>query len=557
MTIYESVPPPAAGAQSGPSQTAASAIAGLPSERPSASYWLHKPSQLLLGHRSTPDLPATADVVVVGSGITGAFACDALAAAGSPPDASVLLLEAREACFGATGRNGGHCQPMVYSSTPDIAAFELATFRYLQRFVADHGVPCDWRTLPGGGVHGYLDADLFALAEQLVVALRRTRPDLAAQVTVVRADGAMEDDQKGLTLESLRLRGAAGALVQQHAASLWPYQLVVWVLERLVKAAAAAAEAAPSFNLQTNTPVLRVARDGASSSTAPVWLVETARGTVRTRAVLLAMNGYASHLLPPGLADLIVPVRAQVGALVPPAPLTPAPPASPVYLNHSYVFVGHDHDLPGSDRDDYLVQQPLATPTTPAAGGHLIWGGGRQRAVGRGVGEWRDDVVEAPVAHYLRSQLAPILDVGDDPADIRELKADFEWTGIMGFSRDQHPWVGRVPLSADTTPSGLYLSGGYSGHGMTAAAMCGRAVGGMIRRDLGWDAPAASEDTLAVTLDNGESVELPRSYLLTPERIARARAACPPVAEGERAGFTVELRHLLDEMLALPAAAGN
>lgn len=30
----------------------------------------------------------------------------------------------------------------------------------------------------------------------------------------------------------------------------------------------------------------------------------------------------------------------------------------------------------------------------------------------------------------------------------------------MGFSRDEHPWVGQVP-----DKSGLYISAGYTGHG--------------------------------------------------------------------------------------------
>jgi glycine/D-amino acid oxidase-like deaminating enzyme len=63
-------------------------------------YWLQNPSYVLLGRRSTPDLPHTADVIVVGSGITGAFAARELVAKGR----SVLMLEAREACWGATGR---------------------------------------------------------------------------------------------------------------------------------------------------------------------------------------------------------------------------------------------------------------------------------------------------------------------------------------------------------------------------------------------------------------------------------------------------------------------
>lgn len=75
--------------------------AGLPTAESTRSFWLRAPSTKLLGHRTTQQLPAAADVVVVGSGITGAFAARELLAGGA---SGVLMLEAREACWGATGR---------------------------------------------------------------------------------------------------------------------------------------------------------------------------------------------------------------------------------------------------------------------------------------------------------------------------------------------------------------------------------------------------------------------------------------------------------------------
>ncbi|CAK7227572.1 hypothetical protein SCUCBS95973_006586 [Sporothrix curviconia] len=665
MTIYEEAPK--GSSSNGRSEAAVDAgrvqpaVTGLPSDKPSSSYWLQDPSPVLLGHRTTPDLPDEVDVVVVGSGITGSFASDALlediSDADSKDDAAqkVLLLEAREACFGATGRNGGHCQPMVYYSAPDVAAFELATFHFLERFTAENDVPCDWRTLPGGGVHAYLDADLFDLAKALVDALGSTRPDLASQVTVVRPDddgadadaNANTENGEKLTLESLRLRGAAGALVQRHAASVWPYKLVAWVLERLVKTHGASG----AFNLQTNTPVLSIARVDDSSET-PVWVVETPRGKVRTRAVLLATNGYLSHLLPSHLADLVVPVRAQIAALVPPSHSTKVETSEAVEpavanvaststsssssssngvswssvtitktengqktitvkttttsnapadrLSHSYVYIGHDHGLPEGegDRDEYLVQRPFTTGSAASSagamqtshatasfdghtsvsatssfsspsvsGGHYIWGGGRQRAAGAGVGEWRDDVVEPPVAGYLRSNLAPVLDVGGEEPPV-PLEADYEWTGIMGFSRDQNPWVGRVPASAlsgdssdssessgSHSPSGLYLSAGYTGHGMPSTSLCGRVVAGMIKRDLGWANSTVTEDeasqvSVSLPLQNGGRAELPRSFLMTADRIRTAQTTCKPVGDADSRGFLVELQHLLAQRRA-------
>lgn len=74
--------------------------AELPTPNSTHSYWHRDPSKKLLGHRTTKDLPPTADVVVIGSGITGTFAARELVAGGK----GVAMLEAREACWGATGR---------------------------------------------------------------------------------------------------------------------------------------------------------------------------------------------------------------------------------------------------------------------------------------------------------------------------------------------------------------------------------------------------------------------------------------------------------------------
>ena len=56
-------------------------------------------------HRSTEELPKKCDVLIIGAGYAGAAtAYHLLKDNPSPP--SVVILEARQACSGATGRNG-------------------------------------------------------------------------------------------------------------------------------------------------------------------------------------------------------------------------------------------------------------------------------------------------------------------------------------------------------------------------------------------------------------------------------------------------------------------
>ena len=63
------------------------------------SYWLEEPTTPLLSAR----IDGTADVAIVGGGITGCSCALALAEAGL----RVRLFEAREIAGGASGRNGG------------------------------------------------------------------------------------------------------------------------------------------------------------------------------------------------------------------------------------------------------------------------------------------------------------------------------------------------------------------------------------------------------------------------------------------------------------------
>ena len=86
----------------------------LPVANPTISYWQDPPDPLA-DHRTTPDLPATADTVIIGSGITGAAVAWHLLQ--SPNPGSILMLEARQACSGATGRNGNPLNPPHHPPT--------------------------------------------------------------------------------------------------------------------------------------------------------------------------------------------------------------------------------------------------------------------------------------------------------------------------------------------------------------------------------------------------------------------------------------------------------
>lgn len=90
-------------------------LPGFPHPNPTVSYWQDPPHRIA-NHRTTPDLPTdqTFDYVIIGSGVSGASTAFKLLS--RDPDLSILMLEARTAASGATGRNGGHCRPGSWKS---------------------------------------------------------------------------------------------------------------------------------------------------------------------------------------------------------------------------------------------------------------------------------------------------------------------------------------------------------------------------------------------------------------------------------------------------------
>jgi len=76
----------------------------LPTPTSTNSFWHSEPNQFLLGHRTTEELPAEADIVVVGTGITGTSIARYLTEDARSKGKSIVVIDAREACWCATGR---------------------------------------------------------------------------------------------------------------------------------------------------------------------------------------------------------------------------------------------------------------------------------------------------------------------------------------------------------------------------------------------------------------------------------------------------------------------
>lgn len=110
----------------------------LPVPNPTESYWRSEP-HWLDEHRSTAHLPAAADIVIIGTGIAGVSTAyhlvNSVEKAGIAPQPSILLLEARQVCSGATGRNGGHIKKLPSTIAGDIASFGRSNAEDVVEFV--------------------------------------------------------------------------------------------------------------------------------------------------------------------------------------------------------------------------------------------------------------------------------------------------------------------------------------------------------------------------------------------------------------------------------------
>jgi len=486
----------------------------LPSLNPTKSYWQTTHPNPVAEHRSSSTLPSKATVVIVGTGITGVFAAHEILSRST--DIDVLVLEARTVCSAATGRNGGHLVPIIHEQRPGIIAWELRNWHHVAGLIKAAEISCDFRELNsciGFWNKTYFEEAKAALKEATAIAAEQTTKE--ARIV----EGASE-------LEELNLVGAVGAIVQTTAATLSPYKLVTFLWQSLLNKY----EGIKRLNLQTTTPATSLSQHANGLG----YLMATDRGNISASHVILATNGYTSHLLPE-FSSLITPRQAQMSAQLPPK----TSPFSKQLIPQSYGFVG----IPGMDREmsDYLVQQPINEKSTESGGliyggggGELMYGGGRQAAKGNGDHVSDDSYVDPDVETYLR-RLPDRLNLrSSSPEDGAAAAASTRssqtqllasWTGIIGSSRDGYPWVGGVPEHP-----GLFLAAGYSGHGMPNAPLSGRHVARLVLESLqGGDWAALQTTEVELTGRGGSGNEddhfgVPIEYVITRERMQKAQA---------------------------------
>jgi glycine/D-amino acid oxidase-like deaminating enzyme len=236
------------------------------------------------------DLPAKADVAVVGAGFTGLSAALTLARAGR----SVVVLDRDAPGFGASSRNGGMVGSghrvafadlvRTYGEPTAIALLRegLLALEFTAGLIEREGIACHFRR-SGRFRAAWRPRDYETIARDIEAQQRAV--GLEADV-VPRAEQERE-------VATARYHG--GAVYHRHG-GLHPALFHAGLLERARHAGALVAG---------HTEVQAVSREPGG-----LRLV-TARGTIRARDVIVATNGYTGPLTP-GLHDRVAAVPSFI-----------------------------------------------------------------------------------------------------------------------------------------------------------------------------------------------------------------------------------------------------
>jgi glycine/D-amino acid oxidase-like deaminating enzyme len=393
------------------------------------SFWLEQ-----LGPAPAPRPPLAgareADVCVVGAGLTGLWT--ALELCRADPALDVVVLEARHAGFGASGRNGGWVVGEL-SGAPsawvarggrdglrDQVRAIRASVAAVQEAVAREGIACD---LHRGGA-----------LELATSPLQLAR--LRARQATEQALGLGEGDDAPVLLDAARAQGRV-AVAGLLGARLLPACARVQPAA-LVRGLADAAERAGA-TLFEGTPVRRVVPAPRPGTPA---VAVTDGGAVRARVVVRATEAYTAAL--PGLRRVLCPIGSS---MVVTEPLDPA-------AWEALGWAGGECLLDG--RHLYAYLQRTADGRVAIGGRGVPYRLGSQTAC--------EGPLPAATARALRDRLVALF-----PA-LRGAGIAAGWHGVLGVARD---WLPAVGLDRD---AGLAWAGGYAGEGVAAANLAGRTL---------------------------------------------------------------------------------
>lgn len=378
----------------------------------------HPDSYYAASRHYQPSFPALngdlqADVCIVGGGFTGINTAIELAQRGL----SVIVLEARQIGWGASGRNGGQLirgvgndldqftHVLGVSGVRDLKLMGIEAVQLVADRVAEFSIECDltW---------GYCD---LANKSRDMDNFRAERDELLALGYGYELS-LLEASQMHQVVGSDRY---VGGLIDPGSGHLHPLNLVL-----------GEALAAQSLGVQLYEQSAVTAIDYGSTVT-----VHTAGGRVRAEQLMLGCNAYHSGL-EPKLDRRVIAAGSYVIA------------TEPLSIELAQELIPQNMAL--CDQRVALDYYRLSADRRLLFGGACHYSG-------------RDP---ADIAAYMRPKMLKVF------PQLEDIRIDYQWGGMIGIGANRLPQIGRL-----TEQPNVFFAQGYSGHGVNATHLAARILG--------------------------------------------------------------------------------
>ena len=454
---------------------------GLPRDRPTESFWQLPPHSLAEVQSSL--LPATTTYAIIGSGVTGCSVAKHLLELSS--DAEITVFEARTLTSGATGRNGGLLTSFVpydFAELKEHIGLQQAVKigRYAHRTLEKmhqlgQGLQEVSEVRRIRDIVGFGDMESFRACEASIQAFEKEVPDCSVHPVVLSAEEARD---------KYNMKNIVSAM-SFDCGAFWPYRLITSLWQQMLM------DHAGRLKVETRTPVTEIAYDPSSDSDHP-FILKTPRGTVRAAKVIHATNGYTGHLLP-SLRGKIYPLRGTMSAQK----------STPSFGDHGTQRAWSMIKSMDYDPETELLETGLYYSNQNPKTRDVFIGGEKAKITEMFVA---DDSEVTPAARMNISNVLPrYFEHGWADGQAPEIQKI--WSGVLGFTGDRLPFVGKVPasISGRDGQDGEWIAAGFNGYGMPQCWSAGEAVAKML---------------LAEEVDDF----LPESYLPTEQRLATLSA---------------------------------